>query len=74
MTWAERLRQEGHDRGKEEGREAGFVEGKRETLKRQLAAKFGALPPRVLESIDALRSSEELDRYLDRVLIARTLS
>jgi hypothetical protein len=28
----------------------------------------------ILESIDALRSSEDLDRYLDRVLIAATLS
>jgi hypothetical protein len=78
MTWAERLRQEGHDKGKEEGREEGreqgLIEGKRETLKRQLAAKFRGLPPRVLESIDALRSSQELDRYLDRVLTAATLS
>ncbi len=78
MTWAERLRQEGHDKGREEGREegreAGLIEGKRETLKRLLAAKFGGLPPRVLESIDALRSSQELDAYLDRVLNAATLS
>jgi hypothetical protein len=67
---AEKLRLEGHDKGKE----AGFIEGKRETLKRLLAAKFGVLPPRVLESIDTLRSSEELDRYIDRVLTAATLS
>jgi hypothetical protein len=78
MTWAERLRQEGHDKGREEGREegreAGLIEGKRETLKRLLAAKFGSLPPHVLASIDALRFSEDLDPYLDRVLTAASLS
>jgi hypothetical protein len=74
MTWADRLRQEGHEKGREEGREAGLVEGKRQTLKRQLTAKFGALPPGILESIDALASAEELDRCLDRVITAATLS
>jgi len=65
LTWAEKLRQE--------GREEGLVEGKRQTLKRQLAAKFGALPNRVEASIDALASAEELDGYLDRVLTAGSL-
>ena len=65
LTWAEKLRQE--------GREEGLVEGKRQTLKRLLAAKFGALPNRVEASIDALASAEELDGYLDRVLTAGSL-
>ena len=69
LTWAEKLRQE----GREEGLQEGLVEGKRQTLKRQLAAKFGALPNRVEASIDALASVEELDRYLDRVLTAGSL-
>ena len=74
MTWADRLRQEGHDKGREEGREAGLIEGKQQTLKRLLTVKFGALSPGLLESIDALGSAEELDRYLDRVITAATLS
>jgi hypothetical protein len=62
LTWADKLRQE--------GREEGVVQGKRQTLKRLLAARFGVLPNRVEASIDALASGEELDGYLDRVLTA----
>jgi hypothetical protein len=62
LTWADKLRQE--------GREEGVVQGKRQTLKRLLAARFGVLPNRVEASIDALDSGEELDGYLDRVLTA----
>lgn len=77
LTWADRLRREGHDKGREEGRqegrEEGLVEGKRQTLKRLLTAKFGGLPKSVLDFIDALGSADELDRYLERVLTAATL-
>ena len=66
LTWADKLRQE----GREEGIQEGLVQGKRQTLKRQLAAKFGGLPNRVEASIDALASAEELDDYLDRLLTA----
>ncbi len=65
LTWADKLRQE--------GREEGLVQGKRQTLKRQLAAKFGALTNDVEAHIDALASAEELDSYLDRVLIAGSI-
>ena len=61
MTWADRM--------KEEGR----VEGKRDVLLRQLAAKFGPLPAETTAHLRALDSVEELDRLLGRLLTASTL-
>ncbi|HXV63053.1 MAG TPA: hypothetical protein VEK15_20300, partial [Vicinamibacteria bacterium] len=46
----------------------GEVRGKRETLKRQLTAKFGPLPKEAEARLDAIQSGEKLDQYLDRVL------
>jgi uncharacterized protein YjiS (DUF1127 family) len=65
LTWGDRLIKK--------GLEQGLVQGKRETLKRQLAAKFGPLAKELEARVDALSSTEELDRYLDRVLTATTL-
>jgi hypothetical protein len=61
LTWADELRLEG------------VIQGKRETLKRQLTAKFGALPKELETRIDGVSSGDELDRYLERVLTAATL-
>ncbi len=69
LTWGDKLIQEGMEKGREEG----LAQGKRDTLKRQLTVRFGSLPSEVAARIDALRTSEELDRYLDRVLTARSL-
>jgi hypothetical protein len=69
LSWADRLREE----GREEGLHEGLIRGKRETLKRQLAARFGTLPPTVEAHIDAVASAEELDGYLDRVLTVASL-
>ncbi len=60
LTWADKLR------------EAGVIEGKRETLLRQLTAKFGVLSKRTREKIEAM-SGAELDSVLDRLLTATTL-
>jgi hypothetical protein len=73
LTWGDELIQQGMVKGREEGREQGIVQGKRDTLKRLLTAKFGSLPSTVRARIEALPSSEELDRYLDRVLAAGSL-
>ncbi len=73
LTWGDKLILEGRERGREEGREEGIVQGKRETLKRQLNAKFGPLTKETEALIDAASSLEELDRYLDRVLVASSL-
>jgi hypothetical protein len=61
LTWADELRQEG------------VIQGKRDTLKRLLTAKFGPLPSEFQARIEAVSSGEELDRYLERVLTADTL-
>ncbi len=47
--------------------------GKRETLLRQLTAKFGPLPEETVAKIAAVSSASELDSYLDRVLTATSL-
>lgn len=77
LTWGDKLiqqgREEGREQGREEGREQGILQGKRETLKRLLTAKFGAFPKKTEDLIEALSSAEELDNYLDRVLVATSL-
>ncbi|HXV63049.1 MAG TPA: hypothetical protein VEK15_20280 [Vicinamibacteria bacterium] len=55
------------------GRQEGVVQGKRETLKRLLTAKFGPLPKDTEALLDAVQSAEKLDQYLDRVLVAESL-
>ena len=69
VMWADRMRAE----GAKEGREKGLIEGKRRTLLRQLAKKFGALSEEVTARVRALESVDELDVYLDRVLTATSL-
>ena len=65
MTWADKMI--------EKGRQTGLVEGKRDVLLRQLAAKFGPLPAETTAHLRALDSAEELDRLLDRLLTASAL-
>jgi hypothetical protein len=65
LSWADKLRAEGiHE---------GLVRGKRETLKKLLVTRFGKLPSVLETRIDRVASEEELDRYLDRILTARSL-
>jgi hypothetical protein len=61
------------DKMRQEGLEAGLVQGKRDALKRLLVAKFGPLPTAIEARIDALESADELDRYFDRALAAGSL-
>ena len=51
----------------------GELKGKRETLLRLLAAKFGPLPEEALAMIAAIASGSELDTYLDRFVTANSL-
>jgi hypothetical protein len=82
LTWADRIRLEGEKKGRREGRREGLQEGlqegllrgKRETLKRLLASRFGALSARAESRIDALASVEELDSCFDRGLTAGSLA
>ena len=69
LTWEEEML----EKGREQGRLSGLIEGKRETLKHQLTKKFGTIPDKTMARIEALDSLEELDRYLERVLTAESL-
>jgi predicted transposase/invertase (TIGR01784 family) len=51
----------------------GVLKGKRETLVRQLTARFGALPEAMVAKINAVTSAPELDTYLDRFVTAASL-
>ena len=61
LTWAEKLEQKG------------LITGKRETLLRQLSARFGTVTDASRTRVEAIDSLEELDTLLDRVLTATSL-
>ena len=63
-TIAEQLRQEGEARGRQEGQRA--------LLARQLRARFGEVPERPLERVNAA-TDEQLERWAERVLTAGSL-
>ncbi len=77
MTWAEKVEKKGRKEGREEGRIEGILEGmlegKREALLRQLTTKFGPLPEEIASKVRAVQSLQDLDLYLDRVLVAASL-
>jgi len=73
MTWMEKIEKKSRKEGREEGLKEGLLEGKRETLRRQLETKFGPLPEEMISRVRAVQSLEELDAYLDRVLVAASL-
>ena len=70
LTWAEEL----EEKGRKEGRKEGRLTGKRETLERLMIAKFGALPETTAKRVQELDSLDEIDRYLERVLVAASLA
>ena len=78
LTWAEELEEKGLkkglEKGLEKGREEGLLTGKRETLLRLLTAKFGPLPESATKLVQNMDSVDALDRYLERVLVARSLA
>ena len=65
VTWADKMM--------EKGREEGLKAGKRETLLRQLTAKFGPVSEEITSRVQALESVAELDAYLERVLTAESI-
>ena len=65
LTWADKLLREGEEKG--------MLNGKRDTLLRQLTQKFGPLPEPVTERVEAYESVDELDACLERILMANSL-
>jgi hypothetical protein len=72
MTWSERLEAKGWERGLETGIEQG-LEQIRQILLRQLSLRFGTLPARVRQRVDAIRSVDRLTSLAEQVLVARSL-
>lgn len=64
--------QKGMEKGLEKGREEGRAQGSRALLARQLTIRFGPLPAPVAERL-ACATSEQLERWAERVLDARSL-
>ena len=57
VTWADKM----------------MARGKRETLLRQLTAKFGEPSEETKARVEAIESAEELDTYLERILTASSI-
>jgi hypothetical protein len=68
----DRWEQETTDRGRKEGRKEGRNEGEGVALLRLLERRFGALPQTVTARV-AKASTEEIERWLDRVLDAASM-
>jgi predicted transposase YdaD len=73
LSWAEELEEKGLKKGLEKGLEKGREDGKRETLLRQLSAKFGRLSVAARTRVEAIDSVDELDALLERILTATSL-
>ena len=71
--WAQQYEQRGKQAGWQEGRQEGRQEGEALLLQRLLTRRFGALPADRVTQIRAA-SSEQLERWSDRVLDAKTLA
>ncbi len=66
--WALSYEAQGVQKGRQEGRQ----EGEAFALQHLLARRFGAIPPEMVARI-AGAPREEIERWLDRVLDARSL-
>jgi hypothetical protein len=65
LTWADQLRKEGLEQGREQGVQ--------ETLLRLLGARFGPLSDDITRRVEAIRSVERLNQIAEQVLVARSL-
>jgi hypothetical protein len=73
-TIAEALIEEGKELGLQQGKELGLQQGtlqsRRDVLLRQMRAKFGPLPPAIVEQVEAIGDVNQLDGLLEKVLTA----
>lgn len=72
QTWADSLRQEGHEEGRQEGREEGRHEMLVDNVERLLVAKFGPLDEAARVRVHGA-STAQLEAWLDRILTAASL-
>jgi hypothetical protein len=72
-TIADALREEGLKKGLKQGIKRGETRARRQTLLRLLRNRFGDLPPEMVDTIETTDGIEQLDRWLDQVVSARSL-
>jgi len=73
MSTLERTYQKGRNEGHRDGHREGQTQGKAESLLRLLRRRFGPLPDGIAERLTSA-TSQNLDRWTDRVLDAATLT
>ncbi len=72
MATAHQLIQQGVEQGIEKGMERGILAGRRQTLRRLLQLRFGALPQDAVARVEGADAAT-LDRWETRVLTATSL-
>ncbi len=70
-TWPQQWMAEGYQKGREEGRNSGLLEGQRVALAEQVETKFGSLEPRHADLI-AKASRDQLRQWFRDILTAGT--
>ena len=73
MTIADKLKQEGIEKGRKEGREEGLEEGLQRPALKLLIKKFGSLPAEYKEEIKK-KDAVELDVILDNIIDMESIS
>ena len=77
QTIAQALIQEGHELGYAEGRKLGYTEAaiqiKQEDLMTLLQAKFGQLPPNIVERIQGISEIDRLNTLFHQSLLTSRL-
>lgn len=73
VTWADRMRAEGHEQGLIQGREQGRAEVARSLLLYQLRQRFGRLSTRVERQLGAIRSVDRLVELAQKVLVVKSV-
>jgi hypothetical protein len=58
---------------KEEGRREEAIQARKQTLLRLLRKRFGSLPSKTVEVIDATDNTKQLDAWLDRFAVVEAL-
>jgi len=73
-TIAQEIEARGHRKGQRKGRHKEAINARRQTLLRQLHARFGEVPAATLAAVNVSRDIAQLDAWLDRFAVAKTLA
>jgi flagellar biosynthesis/type III secretory pathway protein FliH len=74
IRWEKEFLQQGRQEGRREGEREGMIKGMRLVLLGLLRQRFGRLPARVRQSVEAIQSERELQRVARRVLEAKSFA